>query len=350
MTPEGLHVRRIHKRFVSGADWVVNDVSFNLAEGELLTLVGPSGCGKTTILRLIAGFERADAGEILLGDQVLTAATERRCVHIPPRRRGIGIVFQDYALFPHLSVLSNVTFGMRGPRRACRERAMNLLKMLALGDLAHRRPHTLSGGQQQRVALVRTLAAAPRVVLLDEPFSNLDASLREAARHDVRQLLAEQGVAAILVTHDREEALLLGQRVTVMRQGRIVQIGRPEDVYSQPANAFVAQFLGAAIRLQVQAEGTTANGPFGQLRLRHAAQGPVEVVLRPEQVRFVSPQESDVVGVIERREFRGPVQTVTVRIGQRTFPIVYDSRTAPTPGETVGIQVHGDVLLFDEAT
>ncbi|HWL10880.1 MAG TPA: ABC transporter ATP-binding protein, partial [Planctomicrobium sp.] len=286
--------------------------------------------------------------EILFGEDLLAAAPQQP-VHIPPHRRNIGVVFQDYALFPHLSVLSNVMFGMRGRRRSRRDRALDLLAMLGLRDLARRQPHTLSGGQQQRVALARTLAAAPRVVLLDEPFSNLDASLRETARRDVCQLLADQGVAAILVTHDREEALSLGRRVAVMHRGRLVQIGPPEEVYSQPVNAFVARFLGAAIRFQVRAAGTIADGPFGRLLLRRPVQGVTDVVLRPEQVTFVSPQDSDVTGLIVRREFRGPVQTVTVRIGQQTFPIVSDSRTAPALGETVGIQVSGDVLPFEES-
>lgn len=209
-----LRVENLTKRFHPDLPPVVQEVSFSLERGEVFALLGPSGCGKTTTLRLIAGFEHPDAGAIYVDGQAIT--------HLPPERRGIGFVFQDYALFPHLTVEQNVAFGLRGmSAKARRERAMEVLQMVGMTVFKDRKPSELSGGQQQRVALARAIAPGPKVVLLDEPFSSLDAGLRQATRDEVRHLLKASGIASVLVTHDQEEALSFADRLGVMRSGQL---------------------------------------------------------------------------------------------------------------------------------
>lgn len=358
-----LAVRNLCKRFTNDGPLIVNNVSFDLHANEILALVGPSGCGKTTTLRLIAGFERADAGEIQLHGQPLvqslTAATQPKVLHTPPEQRGIGIVFQDYALFPHLSVLGNVMFGMKGPKKDHRNQAMALLDMLHMADYAKRRPYALSGGQQQRVALVRTLAAAPRMVLLDEPFSNLDVSLREQAREDVRHTLQQQGIAAVLVTHDREEALSVGDRVAVMSQGSIIQVDMPEKIYHQPVDAFVGHFLGGLLELPAKAMGSHARCVLGSVALNRPAQGNIQIALRPEQLVLASSDHAcsdtsctqtnctQVIGKVEQREFRGHSQTLRIRVGDLLLPVHADSQVGHKIGDDVTICVAGVAHVFE---
>lgn len=354
-----LAVRGLCKRFTNEGPWIVDHVSFDLHTNEILALVGPSGCGKTTTLRLIAGFERADAGEIELQGQSLSHTTHPKVLHTPPEQRGIGIVFQDYALFPHLSVLGNVMFGMKGPKKDKRDRAMALLDMLHMVDFAKRRPHALSGGQQQRVALARTLAAAPRMVLLDEPFSNLDVSLREQARQDVRRTLQQQGIAAVLVTHDREEALSVGDRVAVMSQGRIIQVDEPEKVYHQPVDSVVGHFLGGLLELPAKATGSCAECVLGIVALNRPAQGQIHIALRPEQLILASSDHAcsetncsqtnctQVIGKIEQREFRGHSQTLSIRVRDLLVPVHADSLVAHKIGDHVTICVAGAAHVFE---
>jgi iron(III) transport system ATP-binding protein len=238
--PNALAVERLVRelRGPDGQRRIVDEVSFEVGAGELFVLVGPSGCGKSTLLRTIAGLDPAAAGTVRLNGRDVT--------HLPPERRHIGLVFQDHALFPHLRVAQNVGFGLRHlPRRARAERVSEVLELVRLGHTARRFPHQLSGGEQQRIALARALAPSPAVVLLDEPFASIDASLRGALRDDVVQALRAQGAAAVLVTHDRDDALGIGGRVGVMRDGRLCQIGAAEDVYEQPVDRFVASFLGS---------------------------------------------------------------------------------------------------------
>src|SRR5688572_13637391 len=234
-----LKLEDVGKRF---GDFVaVDDVTLHVPEGEFLTLLGPSGCGKTTTLRMIAGFESATAGRILLGDRDITK--------LAPQRRGIGMVFQNYALFPHLNVFENVAFGLRanGVKRAdIGKRVASALGLVGLSDLAKRRVQDLSGGQQQRIAVARAIAPEPRLLLLDEPLSNLDAAMRERTRTELRALLKRLNMTAIFVTHDQEEAFALSDRIAVMNSGRLQQIGAPEHLYQNPANLFVAGFMGRA--------------------------------------------------------------------------------------------------------
>ncbi len=228
--------QNLHKSFDKQS--IVRDVSFTVETGKILALLGPSGCGKTTTLRMIAGFEKLDSGRIEIDGDLVTDGKR----HLPPEKRRAGIVFQDYAIFPHLSVAENVGFGLS--RRERKERTEEMLTFVGLAGLGERMPHELSGGQQQRVALARALAPNPAVLLLDEPFSNLDAALREEMRYEVRRLLKKSGTTAVFVTHDQEEALFMGDEVAVMSAGKIEQLGTPEHIFHQPQTRFVAEFLG----------------------------------------------------------------------------------------------------------
>lgn len=235
------------KVFVNRADpsrsvTAVNNVSLSIAPGELVTLLGPSGCGKTTILRIIAGFETPTAGRVLLGGRDIT--------HVPPNQRDTALVFQNYALFPHLTVWENVMFGLKLrkdiPPEEQKSRAERVLSQVGLSEMAHRSPDQLSGGQQQRVALARAIVNEPRVLLFDEPLSNLDAKLREQMRLEIRALQQRHGITSMYVTHDQSEAMAISDRIVIMKDGRVEQVGTPEEVYTRPASHFVADFIGRA--------------------------------------------------------------------------------------------------------
>lgn len=278
---------------------VVRGVSFTVQKGQILALLGPSGCGKTTTLRLIAGFEKLDQGRIEIAGTVVADGK----LDVPPEKRRAGIVFQDYAIFPHLSVAENVGFGL--PRRERPYRVPEMLKFVGLSGLEERMPHELSGGQQQRVALARALAPNPVVLLLDEPFSNLDAALREEMRMEVRRLLKGSGTTAVFVTHDQEEALFMGDEVAVMNAGRIEQSGSPEQIFHQPQTRFVAEFLGNTdfVQGRVVAEGIET--PLGLLRQRVALPvgTAVTIASRPDDVQIEAGDEGN--GRITARQFVG---------------------------------------------
>jgi len=231
-----LEVRSLTKRF--GSVVAVEDFSLVVPQGEILALLGPSGCGKTTVLRMIAGLEQPDAGQVFISGQNVTPR--------PPEARGVGLVFQNYALFPHMSVGANVAYGLRFRRGDRKVRVQELLKLVGLVGYEKRKPHQLSAGQQQRVALARALAPEPRILLLDEPLSALDATLRKDLRVELRALLRKLGVTALYVTHDQEEALALADRVAVMQEGHLEQVAPPEELYARPQTPFVATFLGRA--------------------------------------------------------------------------------------------------------
>ncbi|MGH7263077.1 MAG: ABC transporter ATP-binding protein, partial [Candidatus Rokuibacteriota bacterium] len=240
---ELLELLEVSKRYAADQPPAVDRLTLRVEQGELVVLLGPSGCGKTTTLRLIAGFETPDAGSVVVRGEVMSGPGR----WVPPEKRGVGVVFQDYALFPHLTVAENVGFGLQnldGPAR--RKRGAQILELVGLEDFAGRYPHELSGGQQQRVAVGRALAPGPALILLDEPFSNLDADLRDQLRAEVTNLLRNTGTTAILVTHDQEEAFTLADWVGVLNQGRLEQLDKPEKIYHHPATRFVAEFVGAA--------------------------------------------------------------------------------------------------------
>jgi iron(III) transport system ATP-binding protein len=281
----------------------VYDLSMEVKKGEFFSLLGPSGCGKTTILRLIAGLERPDDGIITIGDSVAAGAS-----WIHPEKRGVGIVFQDYALFPHMTVFKNIAFGLRGcARNELKQKVMELLKMVGLPDAAQRYPHELSGGQQQRIALARALAPSPQVMLLDEPFSNLDADLRMELRRETKRILKENRTTAILVTHDQEEAFSLSDRVGLLNHGRLEQIGAPEEIYHKPASRFVANFVGRADFVKGRIEGESVISDIGVFKcdsVRSIEATEVDLMIRPDDVDFAIDCRGDAT-VIDA-QFLGP--------------------------------------------
>ena len=300
-----LSIEGIEKRF-DGTD-VLRGVDLEVAPGSMCVVLGPSGSGKTTLLRLIAGLEHADVGRIALGGRVLTDVA--RGVDLRPEKRRIGMVFQDWALFTHLTVGENVAFGL-GRREVSNPRVAEVLEMVGLGGYATRTPGTLSGGQQQRVALARALAPRPEVLLLDEPFSNLDVALRVRVRTEVHRLLADAGVTAVFVTHDQQEAFVLGDQVVVMREGVVVQASTPADLYAHPVDRWVASFVGDANLLPAEAGGGTATTELGNVELTSAAHGKVEVLVRPENLAIIDGDSASV----EFIEFYGHDAIVVVRL------------------------------------
>ncbi|AHD20600.1 ABC transporter [Rhodococcus pyridinivorans SB3094] len=278
----GLTIENVSARY--GAAEVVTDVTLDVPRGDLLAVLGPSGGGKTTLLRVAAGLHPAASGRVSVDDVTVT--------DVPPERRGVGLVPQEGALFPHLNVARNIGYGLGranrpwrgGAREEHRRRVEELLDLVGLPRVGHRKPSALSGGQQQRIALARALAPRPSVVLLDEPFSALDAGLRASLRADVRTLLREQSVAAVLVTHDQTEALAMADRLAVMLDGRIAQVGSPEEVYGRPASVAVGEFVGEAIILEAEAFGDCAQTPLGKVQLVSPGHGVGRVLLRPEQI------------------------------------------------------------------
>ena len=327
----------------------VSGLDLDVRQGELLALLGPSGCGKTTTLRLIAGFEEPDAGRIEIANRIVAEVGGGRRHWDPPERRRVGMVFQDYALFPHLSVARNVSFGLpRGGRGESDRRVTAALAAVGLAGMGERMPDQLSGGQQQRVALARALAPNPDLILLDEPFSNLDAELRSAVREEVREILRRAGATAILVTHDQEEALSLADRVAVMWDGRIVQVGPPEEIYHRPVNRAVAGFIGDAQFIRGEATGRRVATDLGELPLHGQASGPVEVMLRPEALRLAPAQDAAAGnGTVLSRLFFGHDQLLTVHLNAGlTLRARVGSYGGIRPGDRVVVGVRGAVLAF----
>lgn len=302
-------VRCHHLSKSFGQRSILQEVTFIVATGQILVLLGPSGCGKTTTLRLIAGFERLDDGWIEVAGK--TVADGR--VFVPPEKRRVGMVFQDYAIFPHLSVADNVAFGL-GRMAEARPRTEAMLELVGLAGLGRQMPHELSGGQQQRVALARALAPEPAVLLLDEPFSNLDSTLRMQVRAEVRELLKGGGATAIFVTHDQEEALFIGDRVAVMNGGRIEQIGTPEEIYHRPGSRFVAEFIGQSDFVPAVISEGGVETPLGFVAqwLDAPAGSKVDVLIRPDDITM-EPNESG-SGRIISRQFMGIANIYQIRL------------------------------------
>lgn len=330
----GLALTGLHKAFGSHA--VLAGVDLTVPDGSLTAILGPSGSGKTTMLRVIAGFERADRGTVTLGDRVV----EDGDYSLPAHQRGIGYVPQEGSLFPHLTVAANVAFGVRRRRRRGAP-TDELLEMVGLTGLGHRYPHELSGGQQQRVALARALAVRPALVLLDEPFSSLDAGLRASVRADVQDVLRDGGVTAVLVTHDQDEALSIADQVAVVRDGRIGQAGAPQELYDHPVDPAMAQFLGDANLVTATIDGDRVSTPFGRLTSRTVSStaptpGAAIALVRPEQMAVSTTLDgSGMRGRVVRTQFHGHDTVITVD---------------PDPSETCGpvvVRADGDLAVAD---
>jgi iron(III) transport system ATP-binding protein len=342
-----LDVHGLTKRFQANTDIVVNDVSFSVNPDEIFAILGPSGCGKTTTLRIIAGFERPDSGTVTLrGLEV-----EGPSVHTPPERRGIGFVFQEYALFPHLNVFDNIAFGLRHLSKIERENRIDHMLMIAgLKGLEKRKPSELSGGQQQRVALARAIAPMPSILFLDEPFSNLDAVLRHSTRLEVRSMIKKSGISAILVTHDQEEALSFADRIAVMRHGKIEQIGTPEYVYKYPKTDFVAAFLGRTNLVKAYAEGWQAETAVGTVMIDRPTKGDVLVSIRPEHLMLEKPGIGldGVEGVVLSREFRGHDVTYRVQLKNVECMVHTDNRVPFYAGDFVVVRPIEPGVVIDQ--
>ncbi len=325
--PADLEIHGVSKAF--GRYPALKGVSLAAADREFLALLGPSGSGKTTLLRILAGLEAPDAGEVSFRGQDLLA--------LPARRRRIGMVFQHYALFRHMSVAENIAFGLkirpRGERPVgaeIRRRVGELLELVQLSGLEKRYPAQLSGGQRQRVALARALAIEPRMLLLDEPFGALDAQVRRELRRWLRDLMDRAGVTTVFVTHDQEEALDLADRVAILREGVLVQAGRPQALYDHPADPFVYEFLGPACRLPGVIEGGSLRiGVWVSAAPTGAGAGPVDVYFRPDEVAFGSADGSGLAAQILSACARGPDQRIDCRIDGQAFELVARDQTPP---------------------
>lgn len=341
--PAAIVCHNLSKSF--GPVRAVESVSFRLERGHFLALLGPSGCGKTTVLRMIAGLETPDAGTIELAGRVVDGGG----ASMPPHHRRVGLVFQDYALFPHLTVAENIAYGLgRGTERQAR--VATLLSLVGLTGYEARYPRELSGGQQQRVALARALAPQPDLLLLDEPFSNLDVALRTQVREDVRQIILEAGVSAILVTHDQDEAMSLADCIAVMFAGRIHQIGTARALYEAPVSRQVAQFLGEANVLPGDARSHSVSTALGELPLRAAPlHGPVDVLLRPEAIEL-SADGAGTAARVQRAVYHGSHQAVWVTLADGTpLKVLTGPEVDWLPGAPVRVQVRGEVLAFPRA-
>jgi iron(III) transport system ATP-binding protein len=342
-----LEVNNLVKEFEKGKP-VVNKVSFDLKEDEIFALLGPSGCGKTTTLRLIAGFETPDEGTVKLSGKILSDTQ----IRVAPQKRGIGFVFQDYALFPHMTALDNVAFGLNElPKHKRKVFAEEVLCRTGMGDYKERNPSELSGGQQQRVALARAIAPKPQLVLLDEPFSNLDAMLRDSTRKEVRSILKKAGMSAILVTHDQEEALSFADRIAVMNEGRIEQIGTPEEVYYKPNTKFVAQFLGRTNLFEVNAGGgNEIETSIGPIKLDCNACGRVVCSIRPEHLTIEKPNGAspDHIGLIIGREFKGHDITYHVLYKGDRYIVHTDNRILFNPDDKVVLRALEPAVVLQD--
>ena len=320
------------KRF--GETLAVDNLSLNLPAGQVAALLGPSGCGKSTALRLIAGFCDPEAGQVAIAGRPVYQGGRS----VPPEKRQVGMVFQEGALFPHLTVAQNIAYGL--PRRSDRrQRVAEVLDLTGLTGLERRLPHQLSGGQQQRVALARALAPRPQLLLLDEPFSSLDAGLREQVRREVMTILREHRITAILVTHDQEEAMYVGDRVMIMSRGRVEQQGEPQEVFHRPASRFVAEFMGAADFLPAQWERGRITTPLGSLAWPAApGRGRLEIMARPDCLDCIPAAPGG--GVIIGREFRGPFYLYQVALPDGSIVRCLNSHTAEySPGTPVAVRM-----------
>ncbi len=342
-----LSIRGLGKRF--GTTWALSELDLDVAQGSRTAIVGPSGSGKTTLLRLIAGFESPDIGHITLDGQPIANPQ----AGVPAHRRNIGLVMQEGALFPHLTVAENIRFGIRDQRDG-EARVRQLLDLVELDrGMADRQPHQLSGGQQQRVALARALARQPRLMLLDEPFSALDTGLRDQLRAATAEILAATGIATMLVTHDREEAMGFADQLVVLRDGRLAQAGKPRDLYLAPVDAEVGQFLGPAVILDAEVTGGTARCLLGSVPVAcdGGRVGHGRILLRPEQLHLSSTGDGMAPWMVQTVEWIGGAAHVTLRHQESSATVQFPSGQydLPSAGAPCTVRVSGSGWILDVA-
>ncbi len=334
--PARLAFERVSLSFAAHA--AVREVSISVNAGEILCLLGPSGCGKTTLLRIAAGIETQDSGRVVIDGEEVAGATRT----LPPEARGVGLVFQDYALFPHLTILDNVRFGLRGrPAAEARQMARTALERVRLGHYAGHYPHHLSGGEQQRVALARALVPGPRVLLMDEPFSGLDRRLRDKVRDETIAVLGEAGITAVVVTHDPEEAMRIGDRIALMRKGRLVQLGAPEELYRHPVDIEAARFFSELNEVAGRVEGGWIVSVLGRVQAPARLKDGDEVVVaaRPHDMRLSSAGGGTPGRVVSRR-YLGEVDRIEVAVAGLSAPLEVRS-------VEIGRFSAGDALFVD---
>jgi len=346
--PADLTFEQVGRRF--GDKVALADISFSIRPGEVLCLLGPSGCGKSTLLRLIAGIDEPSAGRILMDGQEISGPGR----FVPPESRGIGLVFQDYALFPHLDALQNVMFGLDElPKVERRQIAADALRRVGLSSRAEAFPEMLSGGEQQRVALARAVVPRPRVLLMDEPFSNLDKRMRDTVRDNTIALLRETGATSVIVTHDPEEAMRIADRIVLMDQGRVVQEGTARDLYRSPATLFAARFFCEINELSSVVRDGSVTTPVGRFPAPDLSEGEAAAIcIRPQGVEIGAPGRGIPARIIQRR-FIGPVDLFEIAVDGLDFPLIARLRNALPfgRGEDIAINIDpAEVLVFRGAT
>ncbi len=342
-----VNIQNVTKSF--GSVQVLKEFNQEFENGEFITLLGPSGCGKTTMLRIIAGFEKPTSGTVFIGDQVVSSDK----VFVPPEKRDIGMVFQSYAVWPHMTVFENVAYPMKIKKKdksAIQEKVNRVLDIVHLNQYAARYPNQLSGGQQQRVALARALVAEPRILLLDEPLSNLDAKLRESMRFEIKEIQSDLGITVIYVTHDQTEAMAMSDRIILINNGYIQQIGTPSQIYQNPVNPFAADFVGKIDFLPASAEDgyVDLEGVHQRLKYEGDHRGKVLIGVRPENVRFVDSSESSLTGKLKSKFYLGDVCDCRVTLGNQTLRVITgaDAYMHMNVGDQVNLSIKG-FLTFD---
>ncbi len=332
-----------------GDNVVLKEFTQTFPDGEFVTLLGPSGCGKTTMLRMIAGFEKPTEGEIYIGDLLVSGGK----TFVPPEKRAIGMVFQSYAVWPHMNVYDNVAYPLsirHAPKADIRKSVDRVLSVVHLSQYAERFPNQLSGGQQQRVALARALVAAPGLLLLDEPLSNLDAKLRESMRFEIKEIQKQTGITVVYVTHDQTEAMAMSDRILLINRGVVQQCGSPAEIYNRPANQFVADFLGKVdfFKGEAGAGGITVPSMGDQvLPYGGPIRGRVDVAVRPENILF-SP-DGELKGTLEKRYYLGDIVDCRVRVGSESVRVIADGYLYRDlePGSEVRLHIR-DLMTFED--
>ncbi len=341
-------IRHITKSF--GNHVVLQDFNETFGDGEFITLLGPSGCGKTTMLRMIAGFEHPTSGELYIDDQLVSGGK----TFLPPEKRGIGMVFQSYAVWPHMNVYENVAYPLqirKEPKDKIREAVERVLEIVHLSQYAERLPSQLSGGQQQRVALARALVAAPKLLLLDEPLSNLDAKLRETMRFEIKEIQRRIGITVVYVTHDQTEAMAMSDRIFLINRGVVQQSGTPREIYNQPCNQFVADFLGKVDFFKGEVrDGKIVFPGMGGQSLPYSGErtGRVDVAIRPENLSIAA--EGPLTGTLETCYYLGDVNDCRIRVGETLVRVTAPGWTAEEmkTGETVHLQARNLMVFPDD--